>query len=461
MRKNLNLLKLLLVCSIFSLLTTSACTKSNGAVCKHEKELRFTAPPKSINEFISNADSDYEYTESFDTAVRQFMRRNDIHGASFALMKDGKLIYAKGYGMADVENQIPMESYHLLRVASVSKLFTSVGVLKLFELGLLSPDDYVFGEEGILNDSIFLNIKDKRLKQIKVIDLLRHEGGFSTPFGDPCFNLDQVAKKLGKPLPITLDDMVVYATQNRLNAAPGTSYKYSNLGYVVLSKVIEEASCMDYEEYMREVVFAPALCMDMHLTENYKHDRRKNEVSYYDVKDAQCSPAIDRSDTLVYRCNGGNDVRLLYGTGAWCGSPAEILRFATSIDSILPEEYLHLMTGNDRPIGWSRATEDFCQRTGTMSGTNAFLKKENNGYSWIFVTNTSSPHGFRFNNTINNQISSLINRVEKWPERDLFKAELYHKTPVEIPELYINVLPLSSTMVRPNTFIGIAEERHD
>lgn len=414
--------------SLLSLLFFSACVKKTNATSQNKET---SVKNKSINDFISNADCDCTSTQSFDVSVNRFLKSSGLKGASFALMKDGKLIYAKGYGMADEENDIPMESFHLLRVASVSKLFTAVGILKLHEEGQLSLDSYVFGEDGILNDPLFLDIKDEKLKKIRVIDLLTHTAGFSNPFGDACFHVDLVAQRLGKELPLTLDDMVIYASQNRLRAIPGTWYKYSNLGYVILSKVVEKVSGMDYEMYMKDFVFAPASCFDMHLTENKKKNRNKNEVTYYEPNEAEKYPASDGSGRMVYKSNGGNDIKLLYGAGAWCGSAAEILRFVSAIDNdvavkhLLSDELITFMIQEPHPIGWAHADSLAWKRSGTMAGTNALLKREKDGYTWMFITNTSSWKGYKFNRIIEREIGAYINKVKEWPEQDLYsKVEI-------------------------------------
>ena len=74
------------------------------------------------------------------------------------------------------------------------------------------------------------------------------------------------------------------------------------------------------------------------------------------------------------------------------------------------------------PIGWSKVSKKEWFRSGNMSGTNALIKKESNGYIWVFVTNTSSWKGPKFYLEINSNIKRALNKVKKWPEgRDLFE----------------------------------------
>ena len=133
--------------------------------------------PEGINHLFDNSVSELEEMAAFDRTVERFLKRWEIMGASIAIMKDGKLLYCKGFGWADKEQNVPTEVKHIFRIASISKLITATGIMKLYESGKLSLDDKVFGETGILCDSMFSNIKDARIKQITVEHLLRHQGG--------------------------------------------------------------------------------------------------------------------------------------------------------------------------------------------------------------------------------------------------------------------------------------------
>ena len=104
--------------------------------------------------------------------------------------------------------------------------------VKLVENGKLSLQDKAFGSEGILNDStVYGNIKDKRTLDITVENLLRHQGGFTTRYGDPMFNPVTVAKKMNAENPATMETMIQFVLSRRLGFTPGTSTAYSNVGY--------------------------------------------------------------------------------------------------------------------------------------------------------------------------------------------------------------------------------------
>ncbi len=383
-----------------------------------------------INHLITNEMSDSEQTEKFDREMLKFMKYWDLKGGSFALMRNDSLLYAKGYGYADLEKEQMCEVVNTFRVASVSKLITATAIMRLIEEGRIELDSQVFGEEGILNDPQFLDLKYKNLRSITVEHLLRHTAGFSSPVGDPAFSHHNIARSLDKELPLSVDDLVVYATHNRLKTQPGSSYDYSNLGYIILGKVVEAASGMEYESYVQREVLAKADCHDIYIGMSFPEDRVSYEVQYYEVKEAEPVEAYDGSGREVMKSSGGNNITALEGAGGWVGSPVEILRLVASINGegskkdILSKESVGLMTYDskrDRPMGWASVHGTEWLRSGSMAGTTALIKHQEDGYTWIFVVNSSSWNGHRLSNYMSSNISRYISSVKEWPAQDLFQ----------------------------------------
>ena len=100
-----------------------------------------------------------------------------------------------------------------------------------------------------------------------------------------------------------------------------------------MSEIIEKVSGKPYEQFMKEDVFAPAGCYDMHIAGTYYKDKRDNEVRYYTHEgDGKYIEEYNDSGVMVERCYGGNNIPLLSGAGAWCGSTLEIARLVACID---------------------------------------------------------------------------------------------------------------------------------
>ena len=387
----------------------------------------------SINNFLTNDLSGSAEAAALDSYIEKFMKRWEIKGGSLAVMKDGRLVYSKGYGWADEEESVPMSPGHIMRIASLSKLVTATAVMQLCERKVLSLDDRVFGSGGLLDCSQFRNIRDKRVKDITVGQLLRHEAGFTMHKGDPCFTTREIIIWEDLDTVPDMDRVIEYALGERLGYTPGTGFRYSNLGYLILTKVVEVCSGMDYEEYCQENILHPAGCYDMHLARNLYEDRYPNEVRYYETHDAEPVPAFDNSGDTLWRRYGGSNIEGLRGAGAWVASPSEFVRFVASIDGdpsvpdVISPESVRAMTADPahsyRPIGWVRAgaSSDW-SRTGTLAGTSAMVKKQANGYIWMFVTNTSSWKGSKFTRYIDRMYRTASSRVESWPFQDLYSA---------------------------------------
>ena len=147
-----------------------------------------TPPPEapvyrdSLNYIITN---DLSALPKLDHAIDSFMDFWSLHGVSLAITRHDSLLYAKGYGEADAAT--PMTPGTTLRLASVSKLLTAVGVMRLQEEGKLFLDTPVFGPLGVLN-AYDRYIRDDNYYLITVEHLLRHQAGFTSRGGDPVFS---------------------------------------------------------------------------------------------------------------------------------------------------------------------------------------------------------------------------------------------------------------------------------
>ena len=97
--------------------------------------------------------------EIVDSILIDFKDKWEIPGISVAIAKDGRLIYAKGFGYADTLKEEPVTTNSLFRIASCSKTITALGIMKLEEDKIIGFDDMVFGENGILNESVSASLQ--------------------------------------------------------------------------------------------------------------------------------------------------------------------------------------------------------------------------------------------------------------------------------------------------------------
>ena len=386
-----------------------------------------------LNDTLTNSMSDSPQLEDMENKIKRYLLRWEINGAQIAVTRNDSLLYVKGFGWADMEKKQEMQPSNIMRLASVSKLLTAVGVMRLAEAGTLKLSDHVFGPKGILNDTAFTNaIKDQRYLDITVEQLLRHKAGFTTGAGDPMFSTRYIMMQNRLTTPPDNNTLMKILLKRRLGFTPGTAKRYSNVGYTLLSMIIEKKTRMSYEDYMRRFVFEPAGCYDFHIAGSYEKDRRRNEVKYYMHKGSEPVYEYNNSGRMVEKCYGENDIPNLKGAGAWCASAAELSRLVASIDllpgvkDILSKKSVEFMTrempDHDFSIGWN-----FCPkgrpwiRTGSLSGTSALVLRYPDGECWILITNTSTWKGHGFSNDTMRLFERLRqeNR-DKFLKRNLF-----------------------------------------
>lgn len=358
----------------------------------------------------------------FEKRVHKFLKYWNIQGASVSIAKEGEIVYAKGFGYADTVSKTPVNTDHLFRVASVSKLVTAVAIMQLKEEGKLSLDDHVFGNEGILNFAPYNVYRDKKVEQIKVKHLLNHSGGWTARYGDPMFINNAIAKRIEKNELINTEDIITYMLTKRLHFKPGTASYYSNLGFAVLSKVVEAQSGLPYETYVRANVLIPLGITEMHIGKNRMEDWLPNEVCYYEQPDAIKVSSVYGTGEEVRKCDGGSNIEALQGAGAWIGSSLDLLKLVLTVDGedsyfdILSKESIKEMTTpvstGFSPYGW-RTTNyrgDWL-RTGTLAGSTALVKKGKSGLSYVILCNTSPWRGSDFPYIMRRFMDSQIRKV--------------------------------------------------
>ena len=393
---------------------------------------------------LDNQYSDFEATNSIDKEVNAFIKRWKIQGASIAVTKDEHLVYAKGFGIANSETGEEVKPGHLFRIASVSKLITAVAVMKLYEEDMLSLDEPVFGENGILNDSIFMTYKDKRLESVTIRHLLNHTAGWSR-YGDPLFSSLYIARKMNVPAPAQFDDILQFTLAKRLTYKPGTRYSYSNLGYAILGEIIERKSGMPYQDYVVMNLLKPLEIHDMLIGKSYYHEKYPNEVRYHSSAGIMTTYAMDGTGEKVPIYYGGNNIELLGPAGGWVASAPELIKFLTAIDGfdeqpdLLAPETIALMSDPDFAgkglFGW-RGSDSYGTwwRTGYLTGSSALMVRQRDGVNWVVMVNTSTYKHSRIHRYMSGLMFGAVSHVAEWPVIDLFSMEDESPNPIaEIP----------------------------
>lgn len=385
---------------------------------------------QGLNNRLTNEVANFPDSSFIGKQIRRFMAQWDLKGVSVAIIKDSKLVYAQGFGIAD-DNRDRVKPGNLFRLASISKLITAVAVMKLVEEKKLSLDDRVFGPTGIIKNPALDQVADKRIYKITVRHLLAHSGGWTQRAGDPAFNPLVIAEKVGDLPPVTLDTYYKFIAKTRLSFSPGSRAYYSNMGYMFLGDVIRIIAGEPYETYIRRNILLPNGITDMHIGNSYRKDRFSNEVYYYEQTGSEPIHECNGSGLLVEKSNGGNSIELLGAAGGWISSSIELARFLTFIDGepeirdILSRRSIREMTDQTYakgPLGWRSVSHNGnWYRTGSMAGTSAMIKRQPDGISWVFISNSSCWKGSGLSVDIERLMNRIIPNIKEWPDRDLFK----------------------------------------
>ncbi len=172
----------------------------------------------------------------------------NLYSGVVGVVQNDKVIYSKAFGYSDLEKNIPNTLTTEFRLASVSKLFTIVGILMLYDQGKLDVDDKI----GKYIDGFPPEIANR----VTIRHLIKLKSGFGDYLTDPEYRKNRFNF-------IKVDSLMRLVRKEKLKFRPGWGNLYSNSGFVVLGAIIEKVSGQDYYEFIREKIFVP---LDMKST---------------------------------------------------------------------------------------------------------------------------------------------------------------------------------------------------
>src|SRR5258708_30358660 len=204
-------------------------------------------PTGSYNPSPRPAQSAPEMTASdveafLDGMVPMQLQREDIAGAVIVVVRDGKILFSKGYGFADVKSRTPVSpSATLFRPGSISKTFTWTAVMQLIEQGKINLDRDV-------NDYLDFQVPHTSGRPVTVRNLMTHTSGFEEVIKD--LAVDRV-----EDLP-PLQAFVISHEPNQI-FVPGTIPAYSNYGADLAGYIVQRVSGLPFEQYIQDNIFRP------------------------------------------------------------------------------------------------------------------------------------------------------------------------------------------------------------
>ncbi len=375
---------------------------------------------------------------SFDTTMKTFMTSRNISGGALAVTRNSKLILARGYTYTDDPQDITVQPTSLFRIASISKPITAAAIMRLVQEGRLKLSDKLTN---------ILTLKppagqtaDPRLANITVLNLLQHLGGWDSA------NLEgddiQIAKSLNLLLPISKSDIMTYMTGQSLKNTPGTTYVYSNYGYLLLGRIIEKITGQSYEDYVRQQILLPLGISQMRIGRSQREFRQYNEVIYH--SDYTMISVFDNSSRIVPAQYGGRSLENGDSIGSWVASAIDLARFASMFDSssvnpVLNQNSIATMFAlpeNMNPAqyklgdwyyacGWN--VRDYGNNyvntwhTGGLEGTYALMVRFASGIiNYTVLFNHDDLSGQSNYGDIDTMLKDAFNALSVWPPHDLF-----------------------------------------
>lgn len=372
-----------------------------------------------------------------DATIQQFMTRWDIPGASVAISKDGRLVYARAFGYADLARTELLRPAHLLRVASISKPVTALAIMKLAEDGYLSLNHRVFGPLGYLRSPYYTSvIQDRRIYDITVRQLLEHTAGWNRqlavddqPSSDPFDFPLHVAQAMHVPNPVADSTMLRYALSRGLNFAPGSRFAYSNVGYLVLGKLVEQLTGQPYASWVQQHLLAPAGVLEAHLGHTLRTDKQEREAEYFSAATAESCYGTGQRVPMPY---GGWSLETMSAHGGWLFSARDLLRLVLAADGfgtrpdLLRPATIDTMTTSEEPNrryakGWlvnkDRST---WWHTGSLDGTASCVVRTAAGYTWAILLNRRATPNRFWRELEELGWDCLRASGGRWPAYDLF-----------------------------------------
>lgn len=344
--------------------------------------------------------------QAMQATATALMQKHFVPGLSVAIAKEGRLVYAQGFGLADKEKNEKVTPNHLFRIASVSKAITATTLFRLMEEGKLRLSDKVFGPRTLLGTEYGPPPFQQYIEEITVDHLLTHTaGGWENDDTDPMFHHAGMNHK----------QLITWTIANQpLKNPPGTNFAYSNFGFCILGRVIEKLTGKSYAEAVQELILTPCGISEMRIGGDTRAERAPDEVIYYSQHGGD-----------PY----GMNIRRMDSHGGWLATATDLTRFLVRVDKfpskpdILKPETIDIMTtasavAPSQAKGWRVNKFNNWWHGGNLPGTTTIMVRTSHQFCWAALTNSSGHEGL--GGDLDKLIWDMIGKITTWPKHDLF-----------------------------------------
>lgn len=329
-------------------------------------------------------------TQTVNPEVDQYMQgqmvEQGIPGMTLVVVRDGTVVYGKGYGYADRETARPVKPEDRFEIGSISKSFAATAIMLLVEEGKLSLDDKL---------DKFIGPVPAQWSAITIRHLLDHTSGLPEYPDDRTFDDLFANKTLGE------DEMLARFKTASLISEPGAKFRYSNVAYDIVGILVRRVMGKGYFDFLQERVFTP---LGMHSARLVapKPGRADSAVGY-EFKDGKPVPYAPTDAMSVYLGMAASGIEL---------SAMDMAKWDAALysDKILKQSTLNLMwtnssyitagNANNAPIyyglGWELRTQNgkrWVYHSGGMPGfVTDFMRYPDQKLTIIVFTNLSEKH---------------------------------------------------------------------
>ncbi|GGG59276.1 serine hydrolase domain-containing protein [Paenibacillus radicis (ex Gao et al. 2016)] len=323
--------------------------------------------------------------DKFDSFIQDELVAHDKFSGSVLVAKHGKVLYNKAFGMAHKGYGIANRTDTKFNLGSVNKMFTAVSIMKLAEEGLLKIDDRI--------GKYLPNLPEELANKVSIHQLLTHTAGTGLYWNDKFKAKFTELKSVDDYFPLFINDPLLFE--------PGTSWAYSNSGYIILGAIIESVSGKDYFTFVRDTIYTPA---NMLNTDCYdlEYDVPNLAIGYTRLGTEDGGPW--RNNTFLHVIKGGP-------AGGGYSTVNDLLSFDISLrnNKLLSREWTSLATtdkflSHDNPemrmqygYGFMDVRmhgERIIGHNGGFPGVSALLNMYlNSGYTLAVLSNYDIDHG--------------------------------------------------------------------
>jgi CubicO group peptidase (beta-lactamase class C family) len=354
-----------------------------------------------------------------DNAMINFMNANGIRGAVLGIMRNGCIIYQRGFGWHDEAETVAMPENALVRIASCTKPITAAAIQDLVDDGVIDTGDFIFdlgqpGGGGIVPCGPFGGLGDSRLEDVTVQHCLSHQGGWDRDVTPDLTRREcQIADEMGIESPPGRMNTMNWILGQGLEFTPGDDAKYANAGYLALGMAVESVSGMNHIDYIRSHILTPNMWVpwtDIRVGRTFPENQPSREA-YYNSSENRAQCVFPRGIFNACGVNrepeayGGYDHEARVGQGAMVVSAATMLRFLDTY---------RVQTFSDDIGARLNGTYVPGAHDGSLPGLNTLMRQRSDGiHYFVFFNNdsTGDHYGWSFDAILN----PILSAVTDWP----------------------------------------------